>query len=135
MSVIFLAEKLGCKDYGITFSRKPVMAKCSMKALNGDFINRGQVAGLHEKIMVTHTKIAIDLDLQMYACAKMKNGFGFKGYKNGEIINEFIDYGKIVNGDVGTVRILKDAILRCKESVPGLNQGTYIPSPFELLQK
>ena len=57
------------------------------------------------------------------------------GTKNQKEYSKSTDYSNIVNGDIATVRILKDEINHVVKGIPGLNKVDYVPDPNVLLKK
>ncbi|MBN2422984.1 hypothetical protein JXB41_07190 [Candidatus Woesearchaeota archaeon] len=134
LSAAFLADKIGLKNYTIDFSRMPVIAKEPVKPKNREEIPAGYVAGLREKCQVfvnSHEKILLELELS--AVAKKRNDVVINGNKNTVECNIHDDYSDIVNGDIATRLILKDAISKVIKGLPGLNSIDYVPNPHELL--
>jgi hypothetical protein len=136
MSAAYLADGTGLMDYEIAFKRDPVIAARSVKLKEGKTIEPGQVAGLHETCsIITQGRERITLDLRMYAGAENRNSVSIAGTRSGEESSKKVDCSNIVNGDVSTVRILKDAISHAVNGPPGLNRTGYVPDPHELLGK
>ena len=126
ISVAYLADKLGFKNYEIGFSREPVTDAES-----------GMVIGLHEFcLVVSEEKQKINLDLKMHLNVKNKNLIEVIGIKNQKQCKEMLEYNNIVNGDIATSRILKDSIIKIIDGYSaGLNKISYIPDPRTLLKK
>ena len=136
MSASFLADKIGLKNYKIEFSREPIIAKKRIKPKNGEEIKAGEVSGLHESCFIIINKNKkISLDLRMFVGAENKNSVEIVGIKNNKKHIKKVDYSNIVNGDIATIRILKEAIKYVVDGPAGLNKVDFVPDPNKLLKK
>ena len=128
MSAAYLADHIGIKGYYLRLVRKPLIAEQTLKPDNGDEIPAGRVAGLHEICsVVVDDKEIITLNLKMAVGIEKRNCVYINGEKT--------DYGDIVNGDIATHRILKDAIAQVVSGPPGLNTVDYVPDPNKILRE
>lgn len=124
-----LSDKLGINSYSIAFRREPVIASENIETKNYGTIEKGYVAGLHETcIVVADEAHRIKLDLYMYADAKNMNSVSIDG-------KELVNHNNLVNGDIATARILKEAVRNIYHSFPGLNRARYTPDIVGLLSK
>lgn len=136
LSANYIANHVGLSNYRTEFSREPVIAEEAVQPLNGDMIEKGDVLGLHEQCVVSVAgKPTIVLDLRMYVGVKNTNKVEIIGNKDSKIVKVYSDYSNIVNGDIATTLILKQAIFEVVKSAPGLNRAGFIPKPNELLSK
>ncbi len=136
MSAAYLADKIGLKNYKIIFKREPIISEQTIKPKYGKTIQPKQVAGLHETCsIIIDGQQKISLDLRMYVGAKNKNSVDIVGIKNQNKYSKSIDYSNIVNGDISTTLILKDAISHVIKGPPGLNKINYVANPLTLLRK
>ena len=126
ISAAYLADNLGFKNYEIEFSREPVTNAES-----------GKVLGLHEFcLVISERKQKINLDLKMHLNVKNKNLIEIIGIRNQKKYNEIFEYNNIVNGDISTSRILKNAITKIvKGHSAGLNKINYVPDPRIILKR
>lgn len=138
LSSAYLAHALGwdikdsesCKT---TFERTPVIAQENIELPDGRIVQKGRVAGLHELCLMTGgNRQEVRLSLKMYVGAKNKNCTTIIG-PNGS--KTTCDYSNIVNGDIATIRILREMIYRAVEGPAGLNRVEYVPDPTVLLAK
>ncbi len=128
MSAAYLADHIGIKGYDLRFARKPLIAEQTLKPDNGDEIRAGRVAGLDEICnVVVDDKEIITLNLKMAVGIEKRNCVYINGEKT--------DYSNIVNGDIATYRILKDAITHVVSGPPGLNTIDYVPDPNKILKE
>lgn len=135
MSAAYLADNIGLKDHEIIFKKEPILAKQSVKPKYGEEIKAGDVAGMHENCIIITDKQSITLDLRMYVGAENRNSGEIVGIKDQNEHTKSIEYGNIVNGDIATARILKDAISHVIKGPSGLNRIDYVPNPNKLLRK
>ena len=133
MSATYLADNLNIRDYELEFNREPVIAERPLYPTQGNPINPGEIAGLHETCLVkTNGRTVISLDLQMYVGAKNENSVYIRGQRKGAQTEHKRSYNNIVNGDIATARILRHTIHQAVSAPYGLNRAPY-PGPEILL--
>jgi 2,4-diaminopentanoate dehydrogenase len=136
MSAVYLAEKIGLKNYSVEFRREQMVAKEKLKPVNGREIELGGVTGIKETcLVIMGDEVKITLDLRMYVGARNKNYVDITGIKEGVLFDKLVDYSEIVNGDVSTSRILKNMVKNVVNGEFGLNSIGYVPDPRVLLRK
>lgn len=123
ISARYLADNLGFIKYRPDFKREPILTEKGI-VIRGKKIKKGEVIGIRENCKIVVDEVErINLDLGMYIGAKKNNSFEVL-YRGGR---KFFDYSNIVNGDIATVRILKDSIIPVVEGANGLNRIDYVP--------
>ena len=73
--------------------------------------------------------------MRMFVGAENKNSVEIVGIKNNKKHIKKADYSNIVNGDIATIRILKEAIKYVVDGPAGLNRVDFVPDPNKLLKK
>lgn len=134
LSAAYLAYHLGLRDFNVVFSREPIFADEELYPRNFEKIQKGKVSGLHEIAVVEHEGKKITLDLMMAVGVKNINSVGIIGEQGGAERNHDTNHSNFVNGDIATVRVLKDLIPHMFSGERGLNKLEYVPDP-KLLMK
>jgi len=133
LSAAYLAYHLGFRDFNVDFSREPIFADEELYPRNFETIPRGRISGLHETAFVEHHGKTISLDLIMAVGATNINSVRIIGEHRGEERHYCTHHDNFVNGDIATVRLLKDLIPHMFDG-EGLNKLAYVPDP-QLLMK